>query len=204
MLIGYRTELPLSFRTTVSSGSIVRIPPAAAYGSLPSESVAESASADDNRWRIWGPSRLGMIWHWLPDQVSVIASNDRECLRTDSPRRPSKSPVPACPLSTLSNDNSGRCRRCRGTRFQPYRLPFRPEPCPLTRRPALPDYRPQPAGVGPTRVMLIVPEAPALLPPVKLKSSFRAVQLMNVAVIVPTGTVAGVGAGLSNSPPVVS
>jgi len=37
-----------------------------------------------------------------------------------------------------------------------------------------PNYGPQPLGVGPTRVMLIVPCAPALLPPVKLKAKFSA------------------------------
>ena len=52
--------------------------------------------------------------------------------------------------------------------------------------------------------MLIVPEAPALLPPVKLKTNCNALQLANVAVAVPTGTVVGTGIELSNNPPVVS
>ena len=52
--------------------------------------------------------------------------------------------------------------------------------------------------------MLMVPEAPALLPPVKLKASCNAVQLVNVAVAVPTATVVGIGVDLSNNPPVVS
>ena len=63
---------------------------------------------------------------------------------------------------------------------------------------------PQSAGAGLTRDMLIIPEAPALLPPEKVKSRRNAVQLMNVAVAVPTGTVFGAGGEASNNPPVVS
>src|SRR5437867_13015245 len=46
-----------------------------------------------------------------------------------------------------------------------------------------------PVGAGPTRDRLMVPKVPALLPPVNLNVSCAAVQLMNVAVAVPTATV---------------
>jgi hypothetical protein len=51
----------------------------------------------------------------------------------------------------------------------------------------------------------MVPLAPALLPPVKLKVSVAAVQLWNASVAAPTTTLFGGGVlGASNNPPVVS
>ena len=62
----------------------------------------------------------------------------------------------------------------------------------------------QPGGTGPTRDNAIVPDLPALLPPVKLNCNCAAVQLVNVTVALPTGVVAwDIGVGWSNTPPVV-
>jgi hypothetical protein len=49
----------------------------------------------------------------------------------------------------------------------------------------------QPGGTGPIRLKSIIPEAPLLLPPVKVKFSVALAQLGNVIVPVPTATVLG-------------
>ena len=49
--------------------------------------------------------------------------------------------------------------------------------------------RPHPAGAGPTRDRLMVPAVPALLPPVRSNVSCAVLQLLNLAVAVPTATV---------------
>ncbi len=55
------------------------------------------------------------------------------------------------------------------------------------------------------RERLIVPDAPLLLPAVKLKVNVALVQLWNASVPLPTATVFGAGLlGALNTPPVVS
>ena len=66
---------------------------------------------------------------------------------------------------------------------------------------------PQPGGAGPTRDRFIMPDAPALLPAVKLKLSCAVPQLKKVAVAMPTVCVLTVNAGSGLppiTPPVVS
>ena len=60
-----------------------------------------------------------------------------------------------------------------------------------------------PGGTGPTRVKLIIPERPALVPPVKLNCSEAVLQVISVTVADPTAT-AGTTGGESNTPPVDS
>ena len=62
-----------------------------------------------------------------------------------------------------------------------------------------------PGGTGPMRVKAMVPELPALLPPVKLNCNEAVLQLPNVTVPLPTGVDPGSGlVTWSNRPPVVS
>ena len=62
-----------------------------------------------------------------------------------------------------------------------------------------------PGGTGPIRDSAIVSDRPALLPAVKLNCTCADVQLENVMVAVPTGSVEGAGVdGRSKTPPVVA
>ena len=89
---------------------------------------------------------------------------------------------------------------------------------PLTRRPAPGIVRrraephtlgvvmgiQQPAGVGPTRDRLIVPDLRGLVPEEKANVNCAESQLRKVTVAAPTAAVRAVGLTLSNKPPVVS